>query len=84
LETGGLPLNLLPYGFAPHGDLHAVSLLHLTVPGVLPARIAELFGLHPVGMLLLILRRRIIPIFAIVALQRDDFSHGQSISAVTR
>jgi hypothetical protein len=75
LETGGLPLNLLPYGLSPRGDLHAVSLLHLTVPGVLPARIAELFGFHPVGMLLLIFGRRIIPVFAIIALQRDDFAH---------
>jgi hypothetical protein len=46
------------------------------VLGVLPARVAELFGLHPVGMLFLVFRRRVIPILTIVALQRDDFSHG--------
>jgi len=42
---------------------------------VLAARIAKLLRLHPVGMLLPILGGRVIPVFAIVALQSDDFAH---------
>jgi hypothetical protein len=42
---------------------------------VLAARIAKLLRLHPVGMLLPILGGGVIPVFAIVALQRNDFAH---------
>jgi hypothetical protein len=42
---------------------------------VLAARIAKLFGLHAIGVLPFILRRRVVAVFAIAALQRDDFSH---------
>ena len=42
---------------------------------VLAARLAKLLGFHPVGMLLPILGGRVIPVFAIVALQRNDFAH---------
>ena len=52
------------------------GLLHFFVAGVLPARIAELRGLQPLGMLAAVLRRRVIPVLTIVALQCDDFSHG--------
>jgi hypothetical protein len=45
------------------------------VTRVLAARIAKLLRLHPVGVLLPILGGRVVPVFAIVALQRDDFSH---------
>jgi hypothetical protein len=43
--------------------------------GVLSARIAKLLRLDTFGMLLFVLRRRIVAMFAIAALQRDDFSH---------
>ena len=46
--------------------------------GMLPARIAELRRFEPVLMLFPVLRGRIVPVFAIVALQRNDFAH-QSI-----
>ncbi len=36
--------------------------------GVLPARIAKLLGLHPFGVLLLVLGRRVVPVFAVAAL----------------
>jgi hypothetical protein len=49
------------------------------VTRVLAARIAKLLRFHPVGMFLPILGGRVIPVFAIVALQRDDFSHGCSV-----
>jgi hypothetical protein len=51
------------------------SLLHFLVAGMFAARIAELLRLHAFGMLFLILRRRVVAVFTIPALQRDDFSH---------
>jgi hypothetical protein len=51
------------------------KLLNFLVPGVLAARIAKLPCLHPFGVFLLILGRRVVAIFAIAALQRNDFSH---------
>jgi hypothetical protein len=43
---------------------------------VLSARIAELRRFEPLGMLTAIFRRGIVSVFAIVALQCDDFSHS--------
>jgi hypothetical protein len=51
------------------------NLLHFLVRRLLPARIAKLLRFHPLGVLLLVLRRRVIAVFAIPALQRNDFSH---------
>ena len=51
---------------------------------VLPARIAKLFCLYTVGMLLLVLRGRVVAIFAIGALQRDDFSHELNPFSISR
>jgi hypothetical protein len=48
------------------------------VPSLLPAGIAKLLGLHPVGMLFPVFRGRVIPVFAIIALQCDDFAHAQA------
>ena len=45
--------------------------------GVAPTRLTKLLRLQPVGMLLAILARRVISILALVALQRDDFSHDR-------
>jgi hypothetical protein len=45
------------------------------VPGVLAARIAKLPSLDALGVLLLVLGRRVVAVFAIAALQRNDFSH---------
>jgi hypothetical protein len=45
------------------------------VPGVLAARIAKLPSLDAFGVLLLVLGRRVVAVFAIAALQRNDFSH---------
>jgi hypothetical protein len=42
---------------------------------LLSARVAKLLRFHPLGMLLFVLRCRVIAVFAIPALQRDDFSH---------
>jgi hypothetical protein len=43
---------------------------------LLAARIAELLRFHPLGMLLLVFRRRVVAVFAIAALQRNDFAHN--------
>jgi hypothetical protein len=51
------------------------NLFHFLVRRVLPARITKLFRLHPLGVLLLVFRRRVVAVFAIAALQRNDFPH---------
>jgi uncharacterized protein involved in response to NO len=43
---------------------------------MLAARVAKFLSLQAIGMLLPILGGRVIPIFAIVALQRNYFSHS--------
>jgi hypothetical protein len=43
---------------------------------VLAARIAKLFCLQPVGVLLLVLCCGVIPVLALTALQRNDFPHS--------
>jgi hypothetical protein len=50
---------------------------------VFPARFAEFPRFHAVGMLLPVLHRGVVPVFALVALQRDDFAH-LSPSPLTR
>jgi hypothetical protein len=49
------------------------------MPGVLAARIAKLPGLHTLGVFLLVLRRRVVAVFTIATLQRNDFSHDFSL-----
>src|SRR6267143_2298670 len=51
------------------------KLLHFLVRRLLAARIAKLLCFHPLGMLFLVLRRCVIAVFAIAALQRNDFAH---------
>jgi hypothetical protein len=42
---------------------------------VLAARIAKLLGLQAIGVLLFVFCRCVVAIFAIAALQRNDFPH---------
>src|SRR6266699_2611026 len=73
LETGGLPLNLLPFTPNPAGRrrVHSRnSLLRLAMPRMLPAGIAEFLRLQAVLVLLLVLGGRVVPVLAITALQR--------------
>jgi hypothetical protein len=51
------------------------KLLNFFVSGVLAARVAKLSRFHALGVFLLVLRRRVVAVFAIAALQRNDFSH---------
>lgn len=74
LETGGLPLNLLPFNNGQNRRPHE-NLFHFFVRRVLTAILAKLSRLEPVGMLLPVLRSRVISVFAVVALQRNNFSH---------
>jgi hypothetical protein len=48
--------------------IFSLPLLNLFMAGVLSARIAELRGLQPLGMLAAVLRRRVITVLTIVAL----------------
>jgi hypothetical protein len=51
------------------------TLLHFFVRSLLAARIAKLLGLQAFGVLLLVLCRRVVTVFTIPALQRNDFPH---------
>ena len=72
LETGGLPLNLLPFTLSSRHRrvlrADSIPLFHFTVCSMLSARGAEFFGLHSIRMLLLVLCCCVVPILAIVAL----------------
>jgi hypothetical protein len=50
-------------------------LLHFLVRRLLAARVAELLRFHPLGVFLLVLRRCVVAVLAIPALQRNDFAH---------
>jgi hypothetical protein len=83
LETGGLPLNLLPCISEPRlevrraaPDLTREALFHFLMGRVLPASVAILLRFEPVRMFLPVLRGRVVAIFAFAALQCNDFSHG--------
>ena len=78
-----------PILFLCHIASNLQALFHFLVSRVLPARIAKLFRLQPVGVFLLVLRRRIVAVLAIPALQRNCFPHTfvslpGSLLAITR
>jgi len=51
------------------------QLLHFFVRSVLAARIAKLLCLQALGVFLFVFCRCVVAIFAIAALQRNDFPH---------
>src|SRR6266478_7253162 len=71
-------LWVVPFAAFPLSSSDQIRLLNFFMTRVLAARITKLLRLHPVGMLLPIFGGRVIPVFAIVALQRDDFAHKPS------
>jgi hypothetical protein len=56
------------------------DLFHFFMRRMLPATLAELFHLDPVRRRLPVFGRRIIPLFAITALQRNDLSGHENSS----
>src|SRR6266446_887999 len=83
LETGGLPLNLLPFTLSNRRwrlrRVDSLPSFHFTVGGMFSTRIAKFLCLHPVGMLLFVLGGRVIPVLTIVALQGNDFAHSAGL-----
>jgi hypothetical protein len=53
-------------------------LLHFLVRGLLAAGVAKLLGFHALGVFLLVLRRRVVAVFAFPALQGNDLAHRSS------
>src|ERR1019366_1730809 len=78
LETAGLPLNLRPCVALPRsGDI--LILLDFLVRLVLPAVPAELLQFQAFGGGLLVLGRRVVPVLALRALERNDVArHGSN------
>jgi hypothetical protein len=87
LETGSLTVELTPLhsGQLPvaHGkslNTDQGTLLHFFVRRMLAATAAELLQLQPFRHRLPVLGLRIIPLFAITALQRNDLSGHENSS----
>src|ERR1035438_9125463 len=78
LETAGLPLNLRPC-VAPPVQGGTPILLDFLMRLVLPAVPAELLHFQAFGGSLLVLRRRVVPVLALRALERNDVArHGSN------
>src|ERR1035437_8397155 len=78
LETAGLPLNLRPCA-APPVQGGTPILLDFLMRLVLPAVPAELLHFQAFGGGLLVLGRRVVPVLALCALERNDVArHGQT------
>ena len=73
LETAGLPLNLRP--FLRWLIATVTSLLYFLVRLVFAAFAAELLHFQSFRCGLLVLRTRVVPVFALCALERYDFPH---------
>src|SRR6266436_462134 len=80
------PLNSKPACPSPceNDPCENVKLLHFLVCRLFAARIAELLRLQPLGVLLLVFRRCVVAVFAIPALQRNDFAHRLILSRSAR
>src|ERR1017187_7219450 len=79
LETAGLPLNLRPCVAPPPGQGGTLILLDFLVGLVLPAMPAELLHFQAFGGGLLVLGRRIVPVLALRALERNNVArHGSN------
>jgi hypothetical protein len=77
LETAALPTELHPCA-GPREQYKKVepNLLRLPVSGVLTAPRAELLDLDPIGIVLLVLDRGVVPLLAGLALEGDGRSEG--------
>jgi hypothetical protein len=63
-------------------ELRTVFLLRLFVRLMLAAAVTELLELKPTRSRLLVLRRRVIPLLALGALQRNNLAHFSILSEV--
>src|SRR5437867_11606879 len=96
LETGALPvratglhfLSLVTIRAALKGCAGAAlakivpKLLRFAMNRMMPAAPAELFRFQTLGILFLVLRHGVVAFLAIVALQRNDFSHNLSLASM--
>jgi hypothetical protein len=92
LETGSLTVELTPLhssgdrligGWAiftspDHPIARSPDLFHFLVRRMLPATLAKFLDLQPVWSRLAIFRRRVIALFAITALHRNNFSRHET------
>jgi hypothetical protein len=82
LKFGNLKTN--PNGLVFQGPNYPITklqnLFHFLMRRVLAATLAKLLHLQPIGRGLAILGRRVIALFAIAALHRDDFSGHENRS----
>ena len=78
LETAGLPLNLRPWVAPKAGSISI--LLDFLMRLVLAAVTAEFLHFQTLSRGLLVFRGSVVPVLALVALQRDDFSHRSNPS----
>src|ERR1700737_1609390 len=71
------PLNSKPACPSPHENdpCENKKLLHFLVCRLLAARVAEFLCFQPLGVLLFVLRCRVVAVFAIAALQCNDLAH---------
>ena len=60
------------------------KLLHFLVRRLPAASVAKLFRLQPLGVLLLVFRRRVVAVFAFAALQRYRLAHALFLSRYAR
>src|SRR5207248_6681789 len=74
LETDSLTVELTPLCSCSAGALARVPLFHFFVRRVLTASGAKFLLLDPVRCRLAVLHRRIVPLFAVATLQRNDLS----------
>ena len=83
METDSLTVELTPLFSCSADALVRVSLFNLFMRRMLAAPAAELAQLQPIGLRLTVLGRRIIPLFAITALHRNDLSgHTKQLLAL--
>src|SRR6185437_13834927 len=74
LETDSLTVELTPLCSRSADALVRVPLFNLFMRRMLPATAAELLLFQPLGHRLAVLGSRIVPLFAITALHRNNFS----------
>src|SRR5438874_5028351 len=82
LETDSLTVELTPLYSFP--NFVSIKLFHFLMRRMLTAPVAKLLQLQPLRLCLAVLRSRIVPLFAITALHRNDLSgHTKKLLAAS-